>query len=62
MSSMRDEPLAAGGPGHRQAALGLPAAERLDGDAEHLGGLADPQERLRLQLILLRPYLYILVD
>ena len=37
-----DEPLAALGARHREAAVGLPAAERLDGDPEHLGGLADP--------------------
>ena len=37
-----DEPLAALGALHREAAFGLPAPERLDGDAEHLGRLADP--------------------
>ena len=28
---------------HAQPALGLPAPERFDGDAQHLGGLADAQ-------------------
>ena len=38
----RHEALAAVGAVHAQAALLLPATERLDGDAEHLGGVAHP--------------------
>ena len=41
----RDEPLAAVGALHPQPALGLPAPQRLDGDAEHLGRLADADAR-----------------
>ena len=38
-----DQPLAALRAGHREAAVGLPATERLDRHAEHLGGLPDAQ-------------------
>ena len=38
-----DQALAAVGPFHAEPALGLPAAKGLDRDAEHLGGLADPE-------------------
>ena len=52
-SSIVDEALAASGPLHPEPALGLPAAERLDRHAEHLGGLADadPERRLIMDFV-----------
>ena len=43
-----DEALAAFGSFHPKAALALPPAERLDGDPQHLGSLADADTRGRL--------------
>ena len=42
-SSIGDHALAARRTRHPQPALGLPAAQRLDGHLEHLGRLADPK-------------------
>ena len=50
-----DQALAALGALHPEAALGLPASERLDRDLEHLGGLADAQASGRL-FVALRSY------